>query len=65
MRRRLHVFVDAAVTVALVAPKETVLSPAVLLGKESWVYPNFTVPKGYYPPQTRLVPADRKIKLRK
>ncbi|TDJ52959.1 MAG: glucose-1-phosphate thymidylyltransferase [Nitrospina sp.] len=39
-----------------------VLSPAVLLGKESWVYPNFTVPKGYYPPQTRLVPADRKIK---
>ena len=42
-----------------------VLSPAVLLGKESWVYPNFTVPKGYYPPQTRLVPTDRKIKSRK
>ncbi len=42
-----------------------VLSPAVLMGKESWVYPNFTVPKGYYPPQARLVPADRKIKLRK
>ncbi len=39
-----------------------VLSPAVLLGKESWVYPNFTIPKGYYPPQTRLSPADRKIK---
>jgi len=42
-----------------------VLSPAVLLGKESWVYPNFTVPKGYYPPQSRLVPAVRKIKPRK
>ncbi len=41
------------------------LSPAVLLGKESWVYPNLTVPKGYYPPQTRLVPQDRKIKPRK
>jgi acetyltransferase-like isoleucine patch superfamily enzyme len=39
-----------------------VLSPAVLLGKESWVYPNVTVPKGYYPPQTRLSPVDRKIK---
>ncbi|NIQ02652.1 MAG: glucose-1-phosphate thymidylyltransferase [Nitrospinaceae bacterium] len=39
-----------------------VLSPAVLMGKESWVYPNYTVPKGYYPPQTRLVPADRKIR---
>ena len=39
-----------------------VLSPAVLLGKQSWVYPNFTVPKGYYPPKTRLIPQDRKIK---
>ncbi len=39
-----------------------VLSPAVLIGKESLVYPNFTVPKGYYPPRTRLVPQDRKIK---
>lgn len=39
-----------------------VLSPAVLIGKESLVYPNFTVPKGYYPPQTRLVPANRKVK---
>ena len=41
-----------------------VLSPAVLMGKESWVYPNVTVPKNYYPPQTRLIPADRKIKPR-
>ncbi len=39
-----------------------VLSPGVLLGKESWVYPNLTVSKGYYPPHTRLAPADRKIK---
>ena len=42
-----------------------VLSPAVLLGKESCIYPNVTVPKGYYPPLTRLIPADRKIKPRK
>ena len=41
-----------------------VLSPAVLLGKESCIYPNITVPKGYYPPQTRLAPTDRKIKPR-
>jgi NDP-sugar pyrophosphorylase family protein len=39
-----------------------VLSPAVLMGKEAWVYPNFTVPKGYYAPKTRLTPNDRKIK---
>jgi len=42
-----------------------VLSPAVMMGKESWVYPNITIPKGYYPPKTRLVSADRKIKPRK
>lgn len=42
-----------------------VLSPAVLMGKESWVYPNLTVPKGYYPPKTHLAPVDRKIKPRK
>ena len=42
-----------------------VLSPAVLMGKESCVYPNITVSKGYYPPQTRLAPADRKIKPQK
>jgi NDP-sugar pyrophosphorylase family protein len=41
-----------------------VLSPAVLMGKESCVYPNVTVPKNYYPPQTRLVSTDRKIKPR-
>ena len=41
-----------------------VLSPAVLMGQESWVYPNVTVPKNYYPPQTRLIPQDRKIKPR-
>lgn len=41
-----------------------VLSPATLLGKETCVYPNITVPKGYYPPQTRLAPTDRKIKPR-
>ena len=37
-----------------------VLCPAVLMGKESMVYPNVTVPKGYYPPNTRLIPPDRR-----
>jgi NDP-sugar pyrophosphorylase family protein len=39
-----------------------VVCPAVLMGYESWVYPNFTVPKGYYEPRTHLAPTNRKIK---
>lgn len=37
-----------------------VLSPGTLLGKDTWVYPNLMVPKGYYPPNTVLTSKDRK-----
>jgi NDP-sugar pyrophosphorylase family protein len=37
-----------------------VLCPGTLLGKDTWVYPNLMVPKGYYPPKTVLTPKDRK-----
>jgi NDP-sugar pyrophosphorylase family protein len=33
-----------------------VLSPGTLLGRDTWVYPNLMVPKGYYPPNTVLTP---------
>ena len=37
-----------------------VLCPGTLLGKDTWVYPNLIVPKGYYPPNTVLTTKDRK-----
>ena len=37
-----------------------VLCPGTLLGKDTWVYPNLIVPKGYYSPNTVLTPKDRK-----
>jgi NDP-sugar pyrophosphorylase family protein len=37
-----------------------VLCPGTLLGKDTWVYPNLIVPKGYYRPNTVLTPKDRK-----
>ena len=37
-----------------------VLCPGTLLGKDTWVYPNLMVPKGYYPPNTVLTPKNRK-----
>jgi len=39
-----------------------VTCPGVLVGKHSWVYPNTTLPKGFYRPHAFLGPADRKIK---
>jgi NDP-sugar pyrophosphorylase family protein len=36
-----------------------VLCPGVLVGKECWVAPNVTVPKGYYPPGTLFSPKAR------
>lgn len=39
-----------------------VASPGVLLGKNNWVYPNATLPKGFYKPNTFIGPRDRKIK---
>ncbi len=35
-----------------------VLSPGVVLGAHSWVYPNCTVPKGFYPPRQMISPKD-------
>ena len=37
-----------------------IVCPGALIGKDVWVYPGMTVPKGYYPAKTRLVPKDRK-----
>ena len=39
-----------------------VLCPGVFLGKDSRVYPNQTVCKGVYPPQSIILPRDRKSK---
>ena len=39
-----------------------VLCPGVFLGKDSKVYPNQTVGKGYYPPLSLLFPRDRNSK---
>ncbi|QPJ61524.1 MAG: UDP-N-acetylglucosamine diphosphorylase [Candidatus Nitronauta litoralis] len=37
-----------------------VLSPGVVLGAHNWVYPNFTLPKGIYPPRQIFLPRDIK-----
>lgn len=37
-----------------------VLCPGVLIGKDNWIYPNSTLPKGYYPPKSILSPKNRK-----
>ncbi len=37
-----------------------IICPGTLVGKEVWVYPGLTLPKGYYPAKTRVVPKDRK-----
>ncbi|MDH5542361.1 MAG: hypothetical protein OEY64_05295 [Nitrospinota bacterium] len=42
----------------------SVLSPAVILGTECWVYPNFTVPSGYYDAKSFIAPATLKAKTR-
>jgi len=42
----------------------SVLSPAVMLGTECWVYPNFTVPSGQYEPKTFLAPDNFDVKKR-
>lgn len=38
-----------------------VLSPGALVAKDNWVYPNLTLPKGFYPPNKLLLPTDRNI----
>ncbi|MCF8719514.1 hypothetical protein [Nitrospina gracilis] len=42
-----------------------VLCPGVLLGKQSWVYPNITVSQGYYPPDSLLASRENKGRTRK
>ena len=34
----------------------SVLCPGTLVGQKSWIYPNMTVPKSYYPPHTFFSP---------
>lgn len=41
----------------------SVSSPGVLVGKNSWVYPNITLPKGFYPPNHFIGPNDKKLRL--
>lgn len=40
-----------------------VLCPGALVGKNNWIYPNTTLPKGYYAPQSILSPKNRKPKI--
>lgn len=40
-----------------------VLCPGTLMGKGARVYPNLTVPKGHYPPNTVLTPKGRKTRI--
>ena len=39
-----------------------ILCPGTMIGKEVWVNPGLTVPKGYYPARTRLVPKERRLR---
>ena len=41
-----------------------VLSPGTLIGKDNWIYPNCTVPKGFHPPGHFITPSERKLKSR-
>ena len=40
-----------------------VISPGTLIGRDNWIYPNTTLPKGYYPPNTLIGPKERKPKI--
>ena len=40
-----------------------VISPGTLIGRDNWIYPNTTLPKGYYPPDTLIGPKERKPKI--
>ncbi len=40
-----------------------VVSPGTLIGRDNWVYPNTTLPKGYYAPDTLIGPKERKPKI--
>ena len=38
-----------------------VLCPGTLVAKENWVYPNVTLPKGFYPPNKLVLPSHRSV----
>ena len=37
-----------------------VVCPGALMGKDNWIYPNCTVPKGFHPPGHFIAPANHK-----
>ena len=41
-----------------------VLSPGTLIGKDTWIYPNCTVTKGFHPPGHFITPSEHKLKSR-
>ena len=41
-----------------------VLCPGALIGKNNWIYPNCTVPKGFYSPGNFITPSDHKLRSR-
>lgn len=41
-----------------------VVCPGALIGKDNWIYPNCTVPKGFHPPGHFIAPADHKPRSR-
>lgn len=41
----------------------TIISPGTLIGKNTWIYPNMTLPKGYYEPDNFIAPRERKPKI--
>jgi acetyltransferase-like isoleucine patch superfamily enzyme len=40
-----------------------VICPGTLVAKENWVYPNVTLPKGFYPPHKIVLPSNRNVVL--
>ena len=41
-----------------------VICPGTLIGKDNWIYPNCTVPKGFHPPGHFITPSEHKSKSR-
>ena len=42
-----------------------ILCPGALIGKDVWIYPGMTIPKGYYSNNSMLIPKDRKPRIMK
>lgn len=41
-----------------------VICPGTLIGKDNWIYPNCTVPKGFHPPGHFIAPTSHKPRSR-